>query len=70
MQQQDLTVKEAAALLKLSPATIRRLISGGLLTAIRVGQRKFLIPERSIEAYRQRQTMTAAAERLADPKGK
>jgi excisionase family DNA binding protein len=68
MSQGDYTVKEAASSLKISPATVRRLIAGGLLTAIRVGQRKFLVPESAISAYRERQTMTAHAERPA-PKG-
>lgn len=73
MTQGDLTVREAGQKLQISPATVRRLIAGGLLTAIRVGQRKFLIPESAIAAYRERQTMTALAERdgakPAVPKG-
>ncbi len=55
----DLTVDEAAGRLKLSAATIRRLIAGHELTAIRSGKRKWLVPEEAIGEYRARQTSVA-----------
>jgi excisionase family DNA binding protein len=55
----DLRWAEAAERLKLSPATIRRLIAARELTAIRSGRRKWLVPEEAIAEYRTRQTSTA-----------
>jgi excisionase family DNA binding protein len=55
----DHTVEEAAGLLKLSTATIRRLIQDRELTAFRSGKRKWLIPEDAISEYRIRQTRSA-----------
>jgi excisionase family DNA binding protein len=55
----DNTVEEAAARLKLSPATVRRLIQDRELTAIRSGKRKWIITDESIAEYRQRQTVSA-----------
>ncbi|HEX4276445.1 MAG TPA: helix-turn-helix domain-containing protein [Bryobacteraceae bacterium] len=55
----DNTVEQAAAKLKLSPATVRRLIQDRELTAIRSGKRKWLITDESITEYRTRQTVTA-----------
>jgi excisionase family DNA binding protein len=55
----DNTVQETAAKLKLSAATIRRLIQSRELTAIRSGKRKWLITDEAIAEYRQRQTVTA-----------
>jgi len=55
----DYTVGETATRLKLSPATIRRLIHDCELTAFRSGKRKWLIPDESIGQYRARQTVQA-----------
>jgi excisionase family DNA binding protein len=55
----DHTVEEAAGLLKLSTATIRRLIQDRELTAFRSGKRKWLIPDEAIGEYRTRQMSTA-----------
>lgn len=55
----DHTVDEAAEKLKLSAATVRRLIQDRELTAIRSGKRKWLIPDEAIVEYRHRQTSTA-----------
>jgi excisionase family DNA binding protein len=55
----DHTVEEAAEKLKLSPATIRRLIAGRELSAFRSGKRKWLVPEESIAEYRTRQMVVA-----------
>jgi excisionase family DNA binding protein len=55
----DHTVEEAAGLLKLSTATIRRLIQDRELTAFRSGKRKWLIPDEAIGEYRTRQTRPA-----------
>jgi excisionase family DNA binding protein len=59
MSNMDNTVEETASKLKLSPATVRRLIQDRELTAIRSGKRKWLITDESIAEYRKRQTVSA-----------
>ena len=50
MQGNLLTPEEAAERLHLSPATVRRLIRTGELTAARPGMRRWMIPEAAVEA--------------------
>ena len=46
-----MTTKEAAALLGLSPATVRRQVENGAITARKVG-RDWTITPREVERYR------------------
>lgn len=63
-----LTVAEMAGLLRVSPTTIRRLISNGQLQAIRVGRgRCTRIPESAARAYLATHVVIRnATDRLAD----
>ena len=48
----EVTVREAAAILKIAISNVRGAIRRGRLKARRVGQRLYLIEARSVEAYR------------------
>jgi excisionase family DNA binding protein len=55
VKRQDLTVREAAAELRVSRHTVRRLIKIGALHAIRYGgQIGYRVPPEAIEAFRQK----------------
>ena len=45
------TVEEVAERLKVSAATVRRLVASGQIRGVRVGQRKWRIPAASLNAY-------------------
>jgi excisionase family DNA binding protein len=56
MEDELLTVSQAADYLKLSEKTVRRLISSQKLLAAKVGDRSWRIKESNIEAYLQANT--------------
>ncbi len=45
------STNESAALLSVSPKTVRRLIKEGRLHAVRIGSRRLLIPSSSIKRF-------------------
>ena len=47
-----LRIREAAALLAVSEATIRRMVRTGTLQAVRIGKRNIRIRRASIEAFK------------------
>ena len=47
-----LTVAQVAKYLTVSPATVRRLISAGILESIRVSPRRIAIPAKAVKDYR------------------
>jgi excisionase family DNA binding protein len=51
MEEQKLTVTQAAKRLGVSPPTVRRLIQERVLTAERAGLRKWVIPESALSEY-------------------
>lgn len=59
MQDILLTVEEAAENLKLSTATIRRLIRSQQISSMKAGARQYRIPSSALEEYKQR-NMTIA----------
>ena len=48
---EHLTVEEAAAKLKFSTATVRRLLRTGELGGVKFGPRQWRVPESSLKAY-------------------